>query len=56
MTDYENNEAANKRAEGWRKYVVWGFVPAAVGGLWLWFAVVKPIICGITAGCGSASW
>ena len=56
MTEYENNEKANKLAEGWRKYIVWGFVPIGLAALWFYVEVVSPIVCALKAGCGVASW
>ena len=55
MTDDQNDKRAEKRAYKYRWYV-WLAVPGALFALWFYLDVASPIICGVTPGCGSASW
>lgn len=58
MTDYQNDKKAEKRAVCIAPWVWLAIpaIPAIVAGYWFWTSVIAPIICGVTAGCGSASW
>ena len=51
----QNDKKAERRANKYWWWVV-GTVPGALFALWFYLDVAKPIICGVTAGCGSASW
>ena len=55
MTDYQNDKRAEKRAARIAPWI-WFAIPTIIAVYWFWTSVAAPIICGVTPGCGSASW
>ena len=55
MTDYQNDKAAQKRAETLSPWI-WAGIPAVIGFYMAYTYVVAPIVCALKAGCGVASW